>query len=152
LKSICSANQSHFSSSKRSICLREASWSRFEDIGISGDFDESEEEEDDGNAVVKPKKTQNLRTLAPSGNIGGGRLTTPSWAGFLSAGFVDEAESGPALLLLPPDKILLPIDTSGHGRSSQPHLNHLNLKMIWIQVSLQIPQYSTWMMHSGGSG
>jgi hypothetical protein len=48
-----------------------------------------------------------------------GRPTTPSWADFLSSGFVDEATNGPAPLLLPPDKILPPIDT--RGRSSQSH-------------------------------
>jgi hypothetical protein len=121
LKSISSANQSQVSSSKRSTELREASWSRFEDIGFSGAFDEAEEDEDDGGAFMKPKKTQGLRTTAESGNVGSGRLPTLSWADFLSSGFVDEAKSGTAQLLLPPEKIMPPIDTSGRGRSSQSH-------------------------------
>jgi len=51
-----------------------------------------------------------------------GRPTTPSWADFLSSGFVDEARNEPPPLLLPPDKILPPIDVSSNrGRSSQSH-------------------------------
>lgn len=123
LKSISSANQSQISSSKQSTGLIDASWSRFEDIGFSGAFDETEEDEDDGGAFVKQKKAPGLRTAAASGNTLGGRPTTPSWADFLSSGFVDEAKNGPAPLLLPPDKILPPIDTSGRGRSSQSHRN-----------------------------
>ncbi|OBT50999.1 hypothetical protein VE04_08500 [Pseudogymnoascus sp. 24MN13] len=49
-----------------------------------------------------------------------GRPTTPSWADFLSSGFVDEKMNSPTPLLLPPDKILPPIETS-RGRSSQSH-------------------------------
>lgn len=123
LKSISSANQSQISRSKQSTGLIDAPRSRFEEIGFSGAFDESEEDNDDGSAFIKPKKTQGLGTTAASGNVVGGRPTTPSWADFLSSGFVDEAKSGPAPLLLPPDKMLPPIDTSGHGRSSQSHRN-----------------------------
>lgn len=123
LKSISSANQSQISSSKQSTGLIDASWSRFEDIGFSGAFDETEEDEDDSGAFMKQKKMPGLRTAAASGNAAGGRPTTPSWADFLSSGFVDEAKNGPAPLLLPPDKILPPIDTSGRGRSSQSHRN-----------------------------
>lgn len=120
LKSISSANQSQVSSSKRSTGLREASWSRFEDIGFSGAFDEAEEDEDSESNFVKPKKPQGLRNTAQSRTADGGRPTTPSWADFMSSGFVDEATNNPRPLLLPPDKILPPIDIS-RGRSSQSH-------------------------------
>jgi hypothetical protein len=120
LKSISSANQSQVSSSKRSTGLREASWSRFEDIGFSGAFDEAEEDEDSESNFMKPKKTQGLRNTAQSKTADGGRPTTPSWADFMSSGFVDEATNNPTPLLLPPDKILPPIDIS-RGRSSQSH-------------------------------
>jgi hypothetical protein len=49
-----------------------------------------------------------------------GRPTTPSWADFMSAGFHDEPTKGPAPLMLPPDKILPPINTQ-RGNSSQSH-------------------------------
>lgn len=120
LKSISSANQSQVSSTKDSTGLTDASWSRFEDIGFSAGFDEAEEDDDESN-FMKKRKPQGLRTTPHSKNVGMGlgRPTTPSWADFLSSGFVDEAENGPAPLLLPPDKILPPIDT--RGRSSQSH-------------------------------
>jgi hypothetical protein len=119
LKSISSANQSQASNSKQSTGLRDASWSRFEDIGFSGGFD-GEEEEDDESNFTKRRNPQGLRTTPHSKTMNMGRPTTPSWADFLSSGFVDEAKNGPAPLLLPPDKILPPIETS-RGRSSQSH-------------------------------
>jgi len=117
LRSISSANQSQISSSKESTGLRDASWSRFEDIGFSGTFEEDRDDDDEGNFIKR--RPQGLRTTPHSRNVGMGRPTTPSWADFLSSGFVDEAKNGPAPLLLPPDKILPPIDT--RGRSSQSH-------------------------------
>lgn len=117
LRSISSANQSQASTTKESTGLTDASWSRFEDMGFSGGFDEADE--DDESSFGRKKQPQGLRTKPHSRVAGGNRPTTPSWADFLSAGFVDEATSNPAPLLLPPDKILPPIDT--RGRSSQSH-------------------------------
>ncbi|TVY62718.1 Morphogenesis-related protein MSB1 [Lachnellula suecica] len=119
LKSISSANQSQVSSSKESTGLRDASWSRFEDIGFSAGFDEQEEHDEDSSFAAKKRQPQGLRSTPHRNNVGLARPTTPSWADFLSSGFVDEAKNGPAPLLLPPDKILPPIDT--RGRSSQSH-------------------------------
>ncbi|KAL3425331.1 morphogenesis protein [Phlyctema vagabunda] len=118
LRSISTANQSQASSSKQSTGVQEASWSRFEDLGFSGGFDDDEDE--DGENIVKKRNPQGLRTTPHTRTAAGGRPTTPSWADFLSSGFVDENGSNPAPLLLPPDKILPPIDTS-RGRSSQSH-------------------------------
>jgi hypothetical protein len=119
LKSISSTNQSQASSGKDSTGLRDASWSRFEDLGFSGTFDDADDEEE-GNFLTTKKKPMGLRTAPASGKIDLGRPTTPSWADFLSAGFNDEQKNGPAPLLLPPDKILPPIETS-RGMSSQSH-------------------------------
>lgn len=121
LKSISSANQSQASNSKESTGLRDASWSRFEDIGFSGGMDEPEE--DDESSFMKKPRQQGLRSTPHPRNAGLNRPTTPSWADFLSVGFVDEAKNGPAPLLLPPDKILPPINTRGH--SSQSHAPRL---------------------------
>jgi hypothetical protein len=118
LRSISSTNQSQVSSSKDSTGLQDASWSRFEDIGFSAGFDENEEEDEENN-FMKRRNPQGLRSTPHAKSAGLGRPTTPSWADFLSSGFVDEATNGPAPLLLPPDKILPPIDT--RGRSSQSH-------------------------------
>ncbi|KAK0115688.1 hypothetical protein ONS95_000045 [Cadophora gregata] len=117
LRSISSANQSQVSTSKDSTGLTDASWSRFEDIGFSGAFEE--EDEDEESSFAKKRPQQGLRTKPQTRTMGGGRPTTPSWADFLSSGFVDEATNNPAPLLLPPDKVLPPIDT--RGRSSQSH-------------------------------
>ncbi|CZS98853.1 related to morphogenesis-related protein MSB1 [Rhynchosporium agropyri] len=117
LKSISSANQSQVSTSKESTGLTDASWSRFEDIGFSGAFEE--EDDDDESNFAKKRPQQGLRTKPQTKTINGGRPQTPSWADFLSSGFVDEAANGPAALLLPPDKVLPPLDI--RGKSSQSH-------------------------------
>lgn len=124
LKCISSTNQSTISTSKASTSLPDASWSRFEDIGFGGFGDYSDhEDEADGSALGKKRKSQpgfGLRS-APQSKNDFGRPTTPSWADFLSSGFVDETNnSGPAPLLLPHDKILPPIHTR-RGQSSQSH-------------------------------
>ncbi|KAH6609280.1 hypothetical protein Trco_002626 [Trichoderma cornu-damae] len=122
LKAISSANQSQASSIKHSTSLRDASWSRFEDIGFSSSL----EEDDDGDGSVLPsrrpqqlKQFQGLRNNPLSGGNGLARPTTPSWADFLSAGFVDDNQARPNYLL-PPDKILPPLSPDGR-HSSQSH-------------------------------
>ncbi|UKZ65272.1 uncharacterized protein TrAtP1_006466 [Trichoderma atroviride] len=126
LKAISSTNQSQVSSIKHSTGLRDASWSRFEDIG----FASSLEEEDDGEGSAIPNKRvqqlrqfQGLRGSPLSGGNGVARPTTPSWADFLSAGFVDDNQSRPNYLL-PPDKILPPLSPDGR-HSSQSHYPRL---------------------------
>lgn len=126
LKAISSANQSQVSSMKHSTGLRDASWSRFEDIG----FASSLEEEDDGEGSAIPNRRvrqlrqfQGLRGSPLSGGNGVARPTTPSWADFLSAGFIDDNQSRPNYLL-PPDKILPPLSPDGR-HSSQSHYPRL---------------------------
>lgn len=114
LKAISSANQSQVSSIKHSTSLRDASWSRFEDIGFGSTLDE---EDEDNDAVTSPRPRQGIRSTPASGNQLA-RPMTPSWADFLSSGFVDENSARPNLLL-PPDKVLPPIEIRQH--SSQSH-------------------------------
>ncbi|KAH6847472.1 hypothetical protein B0I37DRAFT_145661 [Chaetomium sp. MPI-CAGE-AT-0009] len=118
LRAIAAANQSHaVSSSKHSTSLRDASWSRFEDIGFASALEEDDMDDD---ALAKRRMQQGLRNTPASGNGDLGRPTTPSWADFLSSGFVDER--GTPNMLLPPDKVLPPIDTgTARQRSSQSH-------------------------------
>ncbi|KAH9892073.1 DUF1708-domain-containing protein [Xylariomycetidae sp. FL2044] len=119
LKAISLANQSQVSNSKHSTGLRDASWSRFEDIGFGGSLEE-EEEDNRSEKANQMRNPRGLRTTPASGaNLG--RPTTPSWADFLSSGFVDDAPNSPSNLLLPPDKILPPIEASVRQRSSQSH-------------------------------
>lgn len=120
LRSISAANQSQaVSSSKHSTSLRDASWSRFEDIGFASALEE-EDEDEDGTRPAPAQRQTGLRTVPASGN-GLGRPTTPSWADFLSSGFVDDGPNSPNNMLLPPDKVLPPIETQIRQRSSQSH-------------------------------
>ncbi|EHL02313.1 putative Morphogenesis-related protein MSB1 [Glarea lozoyensis 74030] len=86
-------------------------------------MDEVEEDDDESNFLRKPRTMGGLRSTPHQRNVGLARPTTPSWADFLNVGFVDEAKNGPAPLLLPPDKILPPINT--RANSSQSHAPRL---------------------------
>jgi hypothetical protein len=120
LKAISAANQTQaVSSSKHSTSLRDASWSRFEDIGFSSAIEE-EIDDDEASNQLAGRRQRGLRTTPMSGD-GLARPTTPSWADFLSSGFVDDGPGSPTNLLLPPDKVLPPIDTAVRQRSSQSH-------------------------------
>lgn len=120
LRAVAAANQTQsVSSSKHSTSLRDASWSRFEDIGFTSTLDD---EDDFESAPASPgPQRQGLRNTPASGAGFGGRPTTPSWADFLSSGFVDDGSNGPNNVLLPPDKVLPPIDTNVRQRSAQSH-------------------------------
>ncbi|KMU80216.1 hypothetical protein CISG_08322 [Coccidioides immitis RMSCC 3703] len=118
LRCISTTNQSEVSTTKASTSLRDASWSRFEDIGFGGSIEESEDEELP--SFGKPPQV-GLRSAPASRTADLGRPTTPSWADFLSTGFTDEQQNrSRAPLLLPPDKVLPPIQTV-RGQSSQSH-------------------------------
>ncbi|KAK0618063.1 hypothetical protein B0T17DRAFT_322266 [Bombardia bombarda] len=118
LRAVSAANQSHaVSSSKHSTSLRDASWSRFEDIGFASALEE--EDEEDESKIASSRRQQKLRN-APASGLNLGRPTTPSWADFLSSGFVDDKANSPNMLL-PPDQTLPPIDTAVRQRSSQSH-------------------------------
>lgn len=122
LKSISTTNQSTVSTSKASTSLGDASWSRFEDIGF-GDLGEESEHDDeiDGSALRRKRQAPHgLESTPYSNSQEGGRPTTPSWADFMSSGFVDESGgTGQTPLLLPPDKILPPINIRNHTAQSR---------------------------------
>ena len=121
LRSISSANQSAASTTKDSTALGDTSWSRFEDMGFGGIGDDDDYALD--SALAKKRNPpQGLRSAPQAKTNHLGRPTTPSWADFLSSGFVEENPSPPpAPLFLPPDKILPPIDLDRRGKSSQSH-------------------------------
>lgn len=123
LRAVAAANQTQaVSSAKHSTSLRDASWSRFEDIGFQSTL--AEDEEDDMlSSRAPPRQVTGLRRTPASG-AAGGRPTTPSWADFLSSGFVDERTGSPTSLL-PPDKVLPPIDIAVRGHSSHSHMPRL---------------------------
>lgn len=122
LRSISSTNESAAITSKDTQGLPDASWSRFEDIGFRGFGDYSDEDDEkDGFVMMKKRKDPpGLRSTPLSKAHDLGRPTTPSWADFLSSGFVDDTgDGGPAPLLLPHDKVLPPLGE--RGQSSQSH-------------------------------
>ena len=113
LRSISSANQS--SNSMASTSLPDTSWSRFEDIGftsLGGDEDNEDEVESALGRKRQQPQQHRLRSTPQSNVRDIGRPSTPSWADFLSSGFVDEPVQGPAPILLRPDQMLPPIQTS----------------------------------------
>ncbi|KAK3693586.1 hypothetical protein B0T22DRAFT_43799 [Podospora appendiculata] len=118
LRAVSAANQSQaVSSSKHSTSLRDASWSRFEDIGFTSALEE--DDEDDESRVAMSRRQAGLRNAPASGTTDLGRPTTPSWADFLSSGFVDDKNN--SNLLVPPDQVLPRIETGARQRSSQSH-------------------------------
>ncbi|CDM31926.1 hypothetical protein DTO013E5_1840 [Penicillium roqueforti] len=132
LRCISSTNQSSVSSAKQSTSLRDASWSRFEDIGFGGSIDS--DPEDEANETASPATARGgsaagLSSVPQSGTGDFGRPTTPSWADFMSSGFPDENKLkdhvGP--LLLTPDKFLPPL-ASARGMSSQSHKRSLDIE------------------------
>ncbi|EGX91322.1 morphogenesis protein (Msb1), putative [Cordyceps militaris CM01] len=121
LKAISAANQSQASSAKHSTSLRDASWSRFEDIGFASALTEEDDYEESAVPVKRPPQTfgpSKSMLHVPSSAAHDMRPTTPSWADFLSTGFVDE--SGNTSTLVPPDQVLPPIDVQ-RQHSSQSH-------------------------------
>jgi hypothetical protein len=122
LKAISTTNQSAVSTTKTSTSLRDASWSRFEDMGFGASVDSDH----DDDIIEERPGPQELRSAPQSRTNDLGRPTTPSWADFLSSGFADDnAARGPSSLLLPPDKVLPPIG-SVRGQSSQSHKRTLD--------------------------
>ncbi|ETI26254.1 hypothetical protein G647_03031 [Cladophialophora carrionii CBS 160.54] len=130
LKAISSANQSHVSNAKTSTSLTDPSWSRFEDVGFGSALDDDEDDDDGllGRRLVSTKPL--AATTRGRGYQDLARPTTPSWADFLSSGFADEhGNKAPAPILLPPDKILPPINTDApRGQSSQSHRRNLDMQ------------------------
>ncbi|OKL57622.1 hypothetical protein UA08_07310 [Talaromyces atroroseus] len=124
LKAISTINQSAVSTTKTSTSLRDASWSRFEDMGFGASIDSDHDDETDDLTRTGPTE---LRSAPQSRTNDFARPTTPSWADFLSSGFADDSSvtRGPASLLLPPDKVLPPIGTV-RGQSSQSHKRTLD--------------------------
>lgn len=126
LRAISSINQSPSSilGAKMANGASDPSWSRFEDLGFGSSIDESDVEPQQ----VNQKSSSALRASPRSPTTDLGRPTTPSWADFLSTGFVDDSSNKTSTpMLLPPDKVLPPIDATVRGQSSQSHRRHLDM-------------------------
>ena len=116
LKNISSANDS--STTKASTSLGDASWSRFEDMGFGALGDDSDDDDGaDGSALGRRRKQPNGLRAAAQSKTDLGRPTTPSWADFLSSGFIDDPAKSSGMLL-PPDKVLPPINMRSQSSQS----------------------------------
>lgn len=126
LRCISSTNQS--AAEEPVAANRDASWSRFEDLGFGGAIEPALEENGAHSSSAPKEFGGSMRSVPHSGGGDLGRPTTPSWADFMSSGFGDDSTSFKAPvapLLLPPDKVLPPIATV-RGQSSQSHKRGLN--------------------------
>lgn len=129
LKCISSTNQSS-SGLNGGNGLQDQSWSRFQDLGFSGLLEDSDGSADEdglsmtGSETFRRRRASTQPTPSTPRQERGmdiARPTTPSWADFMAGGFGDrdQGPNQPAPLLLPPDKILPPIDSGSRVRSSQ---------------------------------
>ncbi|KAL4879579.1 hypothetical protein BJY04DRAFT_208519 [Aspergillus karnatakaensis] len=126
LRCISSINQSAIT--EPVAADRDASWSRFEDLGFGGSLETTLEENGTHSSSAPKEFGGSLRSVPHSGGGDLGRPTTPSWADFMSSGFGDENASFKAPvapMLLPPDKVLPPI-AAVRGQSSQSHKRGFN--------------------------
>ncbi|KAK5941452.1 multicopy suppressor of a budding defect [Knufia obscura] len=124
LRAISSTNQSQVSDAATSTSLKDPSWSRFEDIGFGSAFEDNGNDGMFSKGRSPPAQTLNASSRSPVNDLN--RPTTPSWADFLSSGFVDEnGHRAPATILLPPDKALPPMSVAPRGQSSQSHRRDL---------------------------
>ena len=152
LKSISSANDS--TTAKHSTSLRDASWSRFEDIGfdtLSGEFDDADEP--DESTLGKRALSSGLMRSAASKTTNLGRPTTPSWADFMSSGFQEQVPNGNPSVLLPPDQALPHIggrnDFSHHKRDDDSSLEPGELASI-SSFDLDDTFWWVWMTSLAG--
>jgi len=123
LNCISNTNQSVSVNNDSASGVPDASWSRFEDMGFSAVDDVSSIGSNGSGFGSKQNGMQGLRSTPGSRPAEHGRPTTPSWADFLSSGFVEEnGKSSPAPLLLPPGKVLPPLSVS-RVQSSQSVLS-----------------------------
>lgn len=123
LNAISSANQSALVMNG-SAKAQDPSWSRFEDLGFSGLGDSNTPAPDTFGPQSQARAFGGMRGQGSSRTTDFGRPTTPSWADFLSTGFVQDVQAGGSTpMLLPPDKVLPPIG-EGRGHSSQSHVRN----------------------------
>ena len=128
VRCISSINQSHVPSSTTLTGLRDGEWSRFEDIGFSSLIEDPAHASGSASPSTwsSPQQQQQqqpplgLRSAPQSQGHAQGRPTTPSWADFLSAGFVEGGPNQSVVPhLLPPDKVLPPIGMT-RAHTAQP--------------------------------
>lgn len=124
LNAISRTNQSEIIENGTGASKQDPSWSKFEDLGFSG-LDGSASIDAYGGgprAETASLPPGSVRNFGQRGN-NIDRPTTPSWADFLSTGFVDERGTSTSTpMLLPPDKVLPPIGEAPRGHSSQSHV------------------------------
>lgn len=111
LYAISTTNSQAAASRRGNMAKTQESWSNFSNLGFS-DYDERAlQKTPNGMNGVAKSGQQGLRSQARSRNADHGRPTTPSWADFLSSGFNEDDLNAPKAFVLPPDKMLPPINS-----------------------------------------
>ena len=113
LYSISTTNSSAAKSRHRTMVKPDESWSAFSNMGFADMGDNATPKMPNGaNGSTTKAEAQGLRSQPRSRNTDHARPTTPSWADFLSSGFNEEdANANAHTLLVPPDKVLPPINS-----------------------------------------
>ena len=108
LYAISSTNSSAARSRHRTMTQPDESWSAFQNLGFADMDDKALQKVPNGiNGSANKAQSPGLRSEARSRNADFGRPTTPSWADFLSSGFVeDDMNQTRNTLLMPPDQVL----------------------------------------------
>ena len=153
LKCISSINQLDISAPGSILKPPDPSWSQFEDLGFdkfsNGDANKS------GLGKGPMDDLQSIRSIARSRTDAQGRPTTPSWADFLSTGFVNDGSPGNSgNYLLPPDKSIPPlgersVSSQSFRRSEEDALEPGELASI-TRLDLDETFWWVWMMSLAG--
>ncbi|KAK5172308.1 multicopy suppressor of a budding defect [Saxophila tyrrhenica] len=121
LYAISSTNSSVARSRHRNLTKTDESWSAFQNLGF-GDMDEKALQKTPATLNGSAAKPQSggLRSEPRSRNADHARPTTPSWADFLSSGFVEDDQNQTPTLLMPPDHMLPPLGSRAQTPSHIP--------------------------------
>ena len=139
----------------QTLLKTDESWSAFSSTGFADMDDKALQKTPNGiNGSAGKSQSSGLRSEPRSRNADFGRPTTPSWADFLSSGFVeDDGNKTSHTLLLPPDQVLPPFGSRAQTPSYIPedseHVNPGELAAI-TDVNLDDAFWWVWMTSLAG--
>ncbi|QIW95857.1 hypothetical protein AMS68_001375 [Peltaster fructicola] len=109
LYAIASTNSSAVARSRHRMAKPDETWSSFTNMGFSDINSELQTSPSRTNGASALDSAMSSSPRSRNADID--RPTTPSWGDFLSSGFQDEVSKSPSTMLLPPDKVLPPINS-----------------------------------------
>jgi hypothetical protein len=131
------------------------SWSAFSNTGFADMDDKRLQKIPNGlNKAASKQQSSGLRSEPRSRNAEFGRPTTPSWADFLSSGFVeDDGNKSSHTHLMPPDQVLPPFgsraQTPAYIPEDSEHVNPGELAAV-TDVNLDDAFWWVWMTSLAG--